>query len=588
MLPHVRVNRASTSAAAACFVVLSSCWSLACTAFVETGSDGAPTRVGSGTGTGSGASSSSGGSTGSGAGNAGGAGMTNPSTDPGTVGIRRLNRAEYNNTVRDLFGTTLGLPRESFPQDDKAGGFDNNAKIQTVTDLHVGHYRTTAKAIIKEALAKDPRREELTCSEPQELEACAEQIAEQFLPLAFRRPVSEAERSRFVGIATKAKADGGTDTEALAWMLEAALLSPSFLYIVEVDPEPTALTPRSLDDHELATRLSYFIYSSMPDAPLRDAALAGTLHEPAALVQQLERMLADPKAKAFTDNFAGQWLPVRELDEAQPDANEFPGFDEELRSAMRAETQLLFRDVLAGTLSAKELLVPSYGYLNDRLAEHYGLPLVGSKEPVKTTFQDTRRGGLLQQGTVLASYAHATETAPVLRGEWILAKLLCTKVPSPPNGVPPEPGAVAGKSRRERLAEHRVNPSCAACHAMMDPMGLSMENYDVVGAWRETDQGVPIDPTGTLPDGRAFANPSELARIVADDPAFPKCLGRQLYSYALGRETMGETMDEQVLTEVASKFVASDYRLAELVKAVVSSKPFLTRRGDPSTPEVMP
>lgn len=581
MPPQVRVWSARARVAATCLVALTS--SLACTAVVETGNDGAPTRVPSG----SGAETSSSGGT-SAASGSGGAGTTNPSTDPGTVGIRRLNRAEYNNTVRDLFGTSLGLSAESFPQDDKAGGFDNNAKIQTVTDLHVGHYRTTAKAVVAEALGKQPRSEALSCDEPSDFAACAAQIAEQFLPLAFRRPVPESERSRFVGVATAAKADGGTDTESLGWMLEAALLSPSFLYIVEVDPEPTALTARPLDDYELATRLSYFIYSSMPDTPLRTAAAQGKLHEADALVAQLERMLADPKAKAFTENFAGQWLPVRDLDEAQPDAARFPGFDEELRGSMRAETQLLFRDVLAGTISAKELLVPSYGYLNDRLAEHYGLDLVGSSEPVKVPLMGTGRGGLLQQGTVLASFAHPTETAPVLRGQWVLTKLLCQKVPSPPNGIPPEPGAVAGKSRRERLAEHRVNPSCAACHAMMDPMGLSLENYDVVGAWRDTDQGVPIDPTGTLPDGRAFENPRELAEIVADDPAFPKCLGRQLYSYALGRETMEGTMDEQVVSELASQFVASDYRLAELVKAVVASKPFLSRRGDPSNEEVMP
>jgi hypothetical protein len=350
------------------------------------------------------------------------------------------------------------------------------------------------------------------------------------------------------------------------------------LYLLEEDADLTNPAPHPLTNFELATRLSYFIQSAPPDDALSTAAALGTLGTDAGLSQEVDRLLAGAKASALVDQFASQWLPLRDLDRAQPNPNTYPDFDEALRESMRNETRYLFQDIVRGTSSVRDLLVSDHSYLDDRLAAHYGLSAVGSSEPVLVTLSGTGRLGFLTHASFLTSYAHPTETAPVLRGHWIMSRLLCEHVPPPPPGVPAEPSPVTGQSRRERLAEHRENPTCGACHSVMDPIGLSLENYDVVGRHREADQGVPIDPSGTLPDGRSFSGPSELAQMIADDPKFPACVARNLYVYALGRDVLPGTVDQATLLELTARFVEGGFAFAELVRGVALSPAFRTRR----------
>jgi hypothetical protein len=517
----------------------------------------------------------------------GGGGTGVAATDPGRVTMHRLNRVEYDNTVRDLLGAT-SHPSDDFPPDDRGDGFDNIADVLTLSPLHLSVYQLAAKQLVDEAMASATGRAlVLNCDLATGGDTCAKSALHAFVPRAWRRPVTDAEIDSLLTMVTLAKSKGDTIEQGYKLALQAVLMSPNFVFRVEIDPSPTSMTPHALGDYELASRLSYFLWSTMPDDELFQTAQAKTLGTPSVLSAQVTRMLKSPKAQALVDNFAGQWLYVRKIDEAAPDSTAFPSFDEDLRSAMKTETQKLFSEIAFNGLGADKLLTADFTFVNDRLAKHYGLPLPGS-----STFQrvslanNTQRGGFLGNAGILMVTSHPTRTSPVLRGKWVMTQLLCQDVPPPPPGVNVkiDMETMTNETLRQRLERHRADAVCASCHKLMDPIGFGLENYDAVGAYRTTDGNAPIDAKGQLPDGKSFSGPHELASLVASDPDFARSATTKLYTYALGR-SYDETpthMDGATLQALVDGFTKNGFRLDKLIASLVASPTFLTRRGDPT------
>ncbi len=402
--------------------------------------------------------------------------------------------------------------------------------------------------------------------------SCFRQILETFTRRAWRRPATPSELDRLMGFLPLVKAQGDSFDVAARVALQAVLLSPNFLFRVEVSPDRLA-------DFELASRLSYFLWSSTPDDALLDLAASGALQNPAVVAQQVDRMLADGRAQALVENFAGQWLETRAVAEVQP--NEVYGpFPDALREDLRKETQLFFRAFLEEDRPVREMLDADFTFLNDRLADHYGLPRPGSQALTRVSLAPgSGRGGLLTQGSFLTITSHADRTSPVKRGQWVLAHLLC-KAPPPP---PPEvenlgEGAVNGKTLRERMEQHRADPTCSGCHAVMDPIGFGLENFDAVGRWRTTDDGYPIDATGELPGGLTFDGVEELSRIIKEDPKLTACVARNLMIFALGRGASEK--DACAIRKVADRADAQGGTLKDLVHAVAQSELFTQRRDE--------
>jgi mono/diheme cytochrome c family protein len=412
--------------------------------------------------------------------------------------------------------------------------------------------------------------------------ACARKIVTDFASRAFRRPVTEQEVARFSNLIALARRQGDSFDEGVCLALQAILVSPHFLYRIERDPiVPAADTAHKVSQYELASRLSYFLWSSMPDDALRACADRGKLRNPDVLAAQVRRMLRDPRAAALSQNFAGQWLQFRALESVHPDRERFPAFDEYLRMSMRRETELFFDSIVREDRSVLDLLDGKYTYLNGRLAAHYGILGVDGPEFRRVSLAGTPRGGVLTQASVLTVTSYANRTSPVLRGKWVLENILNAPPPAPPPGVPNLDVSTVGSeaSLRQQLEQHRKNPTCAACHARMDPLGFGLENFDAVGEWRTADGKVPIDSTGSLPDGRSFAGPDGLKSILtADRSAFTECLTAKLLTYALGRGL--EHYDNSTVREIALHVAASDYRFSKLVLEIVQSRPFQMRRGD--------
>jgi hypothetical protein len=639
------------------------------------------------------------------------------SSDPGRVTLHRLNRAEYNNTVRDLLHTRL-RPADDFPADDFGYGFDNIADVLSISPLHVEMYERAAHQVLDEALeapirapqsfrieAEDaeastggahaqgwnlwsngslsvtlnlPRSNEyrisvrafghqagpdpvrmavladgvelslfdvlaeggnfeiyeleaelsrglhqisvgfvndyffspsqdrnlivdwfrvegplrglpesnparsalLTCNpEAMGSVACARSILESFTPRAWRRPVEPAEIDVLLALVRAAEDDGQDFETGLKVALSAVLMSPHFVFRVELDPDPHSATPHRLDAWELASRLSYFLWSSMPDDELFGLAEEGRLDDPEVLAAQTRRMLADPKAEALVDNFAGNWLMFRALDDAAPDLWSFPAWNEELRASMRQEMRLFFASIVAGERGMLELLTARESYIDPPLAEHYGLP-----EPAQPGFhlsstEGSGRSGILGQAGLLTALSYPTRTSPVLRGKWVLGQLLCAEPDPPPPGVEGliDQGGTGG-SLRERLEEHRANPDCAVCHDAMDAIGFGLENFDGIGRWRDQDEGFHIDASGSLPGVGSWDGPEGLAHIVASHQDLPRCIARNLFFYGLGRGPMGG--DGPFIDAITEAFVDAGHRFEDLAVAIVTSDPFRMRRGE--------
>ena len=457
----------------------------------------------------------------------------------------------------------------------------------TVSPLHLSSYNTAASGLIAAALAAPAQRALIVnCDLATGGTTCARSALESFVPRAWRRPVATDELDRLVSLVTLATSKGDSSEVGFNLALRSVLLSPNFMYRPEIDPSPTALTPHALSDYELASRISYFLWSSMPDDSLFAAAKAGNLHETSVLTAQVKRMLTDAKAQALVDNFAGQWLFIRLVDEVQPDAKLFPQFDASLRAAFKAETQLLFREVAFNGLPADQLLTANFTFANDRLAKYYGLPAVGSDQPQRVEFGSTvQRRGILSHGGLLTVNAHSDRTSPVRRGKYVVTELLCADIPPPPPTVNTTlaPDSTGQKTLRQVLEAHVQSPLCASCHKIMDPIGFGMESYDAVGAYRTLDGTLPVDASGTLPSGETFNGVIELAQIIAKDPAFPQCLATKLYTYALGRGAVtadANHLDASTLKALGSAFSNNGLKFQDLALGVITSPTFLNRRGE--------
>ncbi len=401
-----------------------------------------------------------------------------------------------------------------------------------------------------------------------------------FVQRAFRRPVATGEVDRFLTLVDLAREQGDSAEEALATGLQAVLVSPHFLFRIERDPsDARGPEPVLISDYELASRLSYFIWSSMPDDELLRLAAKRHLRDAGVLAEQVRRMLRDPKSRALVEQFAGQWLQFRNIDVVRPDPDRFPEFDDGLRLSMRRETERFLEDLIRQDRSVLEILDSSHTYVDERLARFYGIPHVQGPEFRRVDMTGQRRGGgVLAHASVLTVSSYSTRTSPVLRGKWILENLLNAPPPPPPPSVPALDESRIGQSTslRQEMEQHRKDPACASCHVRMDPLGYSLENFSAIGAWRDDDGKHPVDASGVLPGGQSFRGPKELKAVLLQDrDAFIRSLAEKLLIFALGRGL--DRHDRPALAEITAHLATANYRFSELVFGVANSLPFQRR-----------
>lgn len=542
---------------------------------------GACSSGGSSGAAGAGGSSGTGGSS-----NSGGSAMAG--TGPGATAkvavmtLRRLNRTEYGNTLRDLLGTTADYGAK-FPPENLSFGFDNIGEALTVQPLHIELYEESAEAVLNELFARpatDATRKRILGCDPATGRACMTQSVMTLAQYAYRRPVVEAEISGLVDIAQDFVTTGGNANDGLKLALKGVLLSPHFIYRVELDQDPTSPTPHRLSGFELASRLSYYLWSTMPDEPLLVDAQGGNLLTDAGLSAQIERMLKDPRSSALILNFVGQWLNLRRADQVKPDYTTFPTFDDDLRASLKAESQNFVNELFQQGRPISELLTAPFTYVNKRLAMHYGLPAPAGDGFERVDLTGTPRLGFLTQASFLTATSNPTRTSPVKRGKWVLDQLLCTPPPPPPPGVDSSSVDMGTMSVRQRLEAHRAKEPCHSCHAVMDPIGLSFENFDGIGAYRTQDQYGPIDATGTLTTAQGdvtFQGADELVPILAKDPRLASCVAQKVLTYAVGRGYSSADVD--TVTSVTEAMTASNQGLRGLFASVALSEAFRSRRA---------
>jgi hypothetical protein len=416
-------------------------------------------------------------------------------------------------------------------------------------------------------------------------ESAAQIVIRNFASRAFRRPATPGETQALLDFWKQTDAAGRSFQDSIGLTLQAVLVSPHFLFRVEQEPQPGEKDNiHTLTEYELASRLSYFLWSSMPDDELFALATQGRLR--AELPAQVARMLRDPRSSALVEDFAGQWLQLRMMENVSPDAARFPAFDEGLRAAMTKETQLFFAEIIRENRSVLDFLDADYTYVNERLARHYGMADVTGEEFRRVPVAKDARGGggILTQASILTLTSLNNRTSPVLRGKWVLENLLDSAPPPPPPNVPAlvtdEKAPLTG-TMRQLMEQHRANPTCASCHTRMDPIGLGLENFDGIGSWRNTDTDrAPIDASGQLPDGSSFSGPAELKTILlAQKDRFARTMAAKLLTFALGRGL--ERSDNPVVDEITATLRADGYKFSTLVNQIVLSDPFQKRRGLP-------
>ncbi|MDB6020482.1 MAG: Protein of unknown function (DUF1587)/Protein of unknown function (DUF1592)/Protein of unknown [Pedosphaera sp.] len=503
--------------------------------------------------------------------------------DPGRVLIHRLSRTEYNCTIRDLFGVD-SKPADKFPSDGGGGGgFDNNADTLFIPPILMERYLAAAADVLDQA----PReriffaQKGLLTSE----RSAARKIIEEFARRGFRRPVEVGEAERLLGLFDHARQKGQEFEPAVKTALTAILVSPNFLYRVERDiatPQPYRIT-----DFELASRLSYFLWSSMPDEELFKLAVRNRLHDPEVLTRQVQRMIHDPKSKAFSDNFAGQWLRVRELrTAAQPDTGKFPAYTPALQEAMYGEVIEFFASLINEDQSLLKLLDADYTFVNADLAQLYGIKGIQGPALQRVSLSDHNRGGILGMAAVLTLTSYPLRTSPVLRGKWVLEQILGTPPPPPPplvESLPKNDKVVDGLTLRQRLEKHREKPECASCHQRMDPLGFGLENFDAIGQWRTNIAGQPVDSSGVLPGGEKFQGPVELRKVLLNRREdFVRNLTEKMLAYSLGRGL--DYYDTPTVRKISKTLAEHDYRSSVLITEIVKSYPFQFRRNEPIPP----
>ncbi len=517
--------------------------------------------------------------------------------DAGRVTVHRLNRTEYNNTIRDLLGVDLH-PADDFPSDDVGYGFNNIGDVLSLPPLLFEKYVAASEKIAAAVILAEPtgadapdihRRIVFTRpSETKTVGQAAKEVFGRLMPRAFRRGVDDVEIDRMVKLVEFVTGRGDSFERGIQVGLQAILISPHFLFRIEYDPQPGdapgdgAKAQHNISDHELASRLSYFLWSTMPDDELFRLAREGKLHQGEVLDEQIARMLEDPKADALVENFASQWLNLGNLAEVKPDPKLFPQFTPELRSDMVRETQLFVSTLFREDRSLLDFLDADFTLVNQRLAKHYGIDGVRGEEFRRVSLPGSQRAGVLTHASILTLTSNPNRTSLVRRGVWIVDNVLGIKLPDPPTNVPSlEDGAKesGASSMREQLKIHRENPVCAACHDLFDPLGFGFENFDAIGRWRQTFEGLPVDSKGTLPSGESFNGPVELVQILKRrEEVFAKLVARKMLTYALGRGL--EIPDSCAVDDILADLKANDYRFSVLVSGIVHSKPFLMRRAE--------
>jgi hypothetical protein len=517
--------------------------------------------------------------------------------DPGPPVLRRLNQTEYRNTIRDLTGVTFDTTLD-FPQDDTGYGFDNIGDVLTLPPMLLEKYLHAADKILDQALPVDDPSKKPTepirrlfarhgaaTTRPVSSErSVARSILADFARHAWRRPPRPDEVDRLMALYSFARDNDESFRGGVQHAMKGILVSPNFLFRGGIDTAATGSSGmQRVGEFELASRLSYFLWSTTPDDELLDLAGRGALRT--SLAQQVKRMLASPKSKAFVENFAGQWLQFRNLDAAHPDEKMFEVYDDRIRDDMRRETETFFTSLLKDDRNPIELLTADYTFLDERLAKYYGIPGVKGKEFRRVSLAGTPRRGILTQGSILTLTSNPTRTSPVKRGKWVLESLLGAAPPAPPPNLPSLDGGDA-KHRptgtlRQRMEQHRADPDCAACHAPMDPIGFGLENFDAVGRWRDKDGKDPIDPASSFPDGTKFRGAVELANLLAKTRRndFYRALTEAAMTYAIGRGV--EPFDQPAVDRIVAALRREDAGFSALILGVINSTPFQMRRGEP-------
>ncbi len=499
---------------------------------------------------------------------------------PGDAPIRRMTHFEYDNTVRDLLGDTTA-PATTFPADEVSGGFDNQASTLVVTELLAESYMSAAEAL---ATTATQNLDTLVGCDPPTAgaAACGAQFIESFGKRAFRRPLDADGRALLTGVFTTALSTWDFPT-AIQLVIETALESPRFLYRFEFGmPDPAAAGVSKLDGYELASRLSYLLWGSMPDDTLFAAADAKALHTSAQVAAQAKRMLADPKARDVIQNFHDQWLGLDGLETADKDTSIFPKYTPALKTTWKAETLAFVTDVVLdqnGDLG--KLLTAPYTMMNADTAAFYGI----TGGPTGTSFvhvdlDPTQRAGLITQPSIMAVTAHADETSPVLRGKFVRERLLCEPIaPPPPNVNVTPPSVDPGDTTRQRFSQHDKDPFCASCHHLMDPIGFGFEHYDPLGLWRDTDQGLPIDASGQVSGSKDADGPFDgavaLAKRLSTSEEVRACVVSQWFTYAQGRPAAAA--DTCSTAKLQTAFAAANYNIQALLVALTQTDAFLYR-----------
>jgi len=511
--------------------------------------------------------------------------------DPGHITARRLNRQEYDNTVRDLLGVDHNHSKV-FPVDDSGYGFDNIGDVLTVSPVLMEKYMNAAEDIVGIVMARrgrsfDPNKHPqiFQCrhsSRKLHVHECAKVTLEHFAMRAYRRPVSSSEMRDLMRLVKLAEDEGDSIEVGIALGLQAILVSPNFLFRIERNPSPLDVNSiRFINDYELASRLSYFLWSSMPDDELYKLAEKNILHKPKVLEEQVVRMIADEKSNAFVDNFAGQWLQLRNVSLVAREKKRYPDFNMSLRKSMRRESEMFFKTILQDNKSILNFLDSDFTFVNEVLAKHYGIEGITGEELQRVKLEGDQRGGVLTQASVLTITSRYTRTSPVLRGAWIMENILGTE-PAPP---PPDTPSIQDTARkvkgtfRQKIESHRDNPACISCHERMDPLGFAFENYDAIGKWRTTEKNLPLDSTGVLPTGEDFEGSKQLRAIILANPDdFVRCFTEKMLTYALGRGV--EAYDRPVVMDIAEKLADNEYRFQYLVQQIVTSVPFQMRKDE--------
>ena len=510
--------------------------------------------------------------------------------DPGRVTARRLNRVEYDNTVRDLLGTTQTPGATMFPDDAPQVGFDNNGDLQSLTPVQFTLYQQAAESLAAAAMTTgSPARAKLVTCDLTTGATCSKTLITSFGLRAFRRPLAASEVTSFTTLMATAAQAGATPDEQFRTVVEAMLVSPNFLFRPEFDADPASLTPHLLSPYETASRLSYMVYRSMPDQVLFDAAAAGTLAQAADVQSQLERMLADPKG-VFAQTFSSQWLGMGVVTTQSFDAKLFPNYNPAIAKSMGLEVSSFVDEFVQKNEPISQLLTANFSYIDNNLATLYGIPAVGTTL-TRTTLSTPQRAGLLTMAGVLAVTSYPTRTSVVKRGAFVLSQLLCAPPPAPPANVPPFPtDTITATTQKDILAQHRASPACSGCHDSMDNIGIAMENYDAVGAYRTQENGFPIDAAGNFSGpiaqpsggvGPSFTGAVQLAAAVAADSRFAPCVAQNVLSYSLGRDLL--STDKPYLADITAAPTTGSLGVRDVLRNVVASDTFRMRRGDPTT-----